>query len=107
MIIPGSMGTSSYVLKGTATAMERTFGSTCHGSGRVMSRSQAKKKLTGKEVSDRLLSQGIIVRAPNEAAIADEAPEVYKPSSEVVQVVHDAGLSTLVARLSPIGVIKG
>ncbi|MFY9749970.1 MAG: RtcB family protein [Methanoregula sp.] len=107
VIIPGSMGTSSYVLKGTATAMERTFGSTCHGSGRVMSRSQAKKKLTGKEVSDRLLSQGIIVRAPNEAAIADEAPEVYKPSSEVVQVVHDAGLSTLVARLSPIGVIKG
>jgi tRNA-splicing ligase RtcB len=107
VIIPGSMGTSSYVLKGTATAMERTFGSTCHGSGRVMSRSQAKKKLTGKEVADRLLSQGIIVRAPNEAAIADEAPEVYKPSSEVVQVVHDTGLSTLVARLSPIGVIKG
>jgi tRNA-splicing ligase RtcB len=107
VIIPGSMGTSSYVLKGTATAMERTFGSTCHGSGRVMSRSQAKKKLTGKEVADHLLSQGIIVRAPNEAAIADEAPEVYKPSSEVVQVVHDAGLSTMVARLSPIGVIKG
>jgi tRNA-splicing ligase RtcB len=107
VIIPGSMGTSSYILKGTATAMERTFGSTCHGSGRVMSRSQAKKKLTGKEVADHLLSQGIIVRAPNEAAIADEAPEVYKPSSEVVQVVHDVGLSTLVARLSPIGVIKG
>ncbi len=107
VIIPGSMGTSSYILKGTATAMERTFGSTCHGSGRVMSRSQAKKKLTGKEVADHLLSQGIIVRAPNEAAIADEAPEVYKPSSEVVQIVHDAGLSTLIARLSPIGVIKG
>ncbi len=107
VLIPGSMGTSSYVLKGTTTAMERTFGSTCHGSGRVMSRSQAKKALTGKEVADRLLAQGIIVRAPNEAAIADEAPEVYKPSSEVVQVVHDAGLSTLVARLSPLGVIKG
>jgi len=107
VIIPGSMGTSSFVLKGTATAMERTFGSTCHGSGRVMSRSQAKKRMTGKEVADHLLAQGIIVRAPSEAAIADEAPEVYKPSSEVVQVVHDAGLSTLVARLSPIGVIKG
>jgi tRNA-splicing ligase RtcB len=107
VIIPGSMGTSSYVLKGTATAMERTFGSTCHGSGRVMSRSQAKKRMTGKEVADHLLMQGIIVRAPNEAAIADEAPEVYKPSSEVVQVVHDAGLSALVARMSPLGVIKG
>ena len=107
VIIPGSMGTSSYVLKGTATAMDRTFGSTCHGSGRIMSRSQAKKKLTGKEVADALLARGIVVRAPNEAAIADEAPEVYKPSSEVVQVVHDAGLSTLVARLEPLGVIKG
>jgi tRNA-splicing ligase RtcB len=107
VIIPGSMGTSSFVLKGTATAMERTFGSTCHGSGRVMSRSQAKKRLSGKEVADHLLAQGIIVRAPNEAAIADEAPEVYKSSSEVVQVVHDAGLSALVARLSPLGVIKG
>jgi tRNA-splicing ligase RtcB len=87
--------------------MERTFGSTCHGSGRVMSRSQAKKKQTGKEVADRLLEQGIIVRAPNEAAIADEAPDVYKPSSEVVEVVARAGLSALVARLTPIGVIKG
>ena len=107
VIIPGSMGTSSYVLKGTAAAMERTFGSTCHGSGRVMSRSQAKKKLTGKEVADQLLGQGIIVRAPNEAAIADEAPDVYKPSSEVVGVVARAGLSAPVARLTPIGVIKG
>jgi tRNA-splicing ligase RtcB len=107
VIIPGSMGTSSFVLKGTAIAMERTFGSTCHGSGRVMSRSQAKKRMTGKEVADHLLAQGIIVRAPNEAAIVDEAPEVYKSSSEVVQVVHDVGLSALVARLSPLGVIKG
>jgi len=107
VIIPGSMGTSSYVLKGTAAAMEHTFGSTCHGSGRVMSRSQAKKKQTGKEVADHLLEQGIIVRAPNEAAIADEAPDVYKPSSEVVEVVARAGLSALVARLTPIGVIKG
>jgi tRNA-splicing ligase RtcB len=72
-----------------------------------MSRSQAKKTLTGKEVAEHLLARGIIVRAPNEAAIADEAPEVYKPSSEVVQVVHNAGISTLVARLSPMGVIKG
>jgi tRNA-splicing ligase RtcB (3'-phosphate/5'-hydroxy nucleic acid ligase) len=107
VIIPGSMGTSSYVLRGTATAMERTFGSTCHGSGRIMSRSQAKKRMTGKEVTDHLLKEGIIVRAPHENAIADEAPDVYKPSGEVVKIVHDAGLSRLVARLDPVGVIKG
>ncbi len=107
VIIPGSMGTSSYVLRGTRTAMEKSFGSTCHGAGRVMSRSQAKKNLSGREIAAELLSQGIIVRAPNENAIADEAPSVYKPSGEVVRVVHDAGLSRLVARLSPLGVIKG
>jgi len=107
VIIPGSMGTSSFVLRGTHTAMEKTFGSTCHGSGRVMSRSQAKKKLSGKEVAAALLLEGIIVRAPNENAIADEAPEVYKPSEEVVNVVHEIGISRLVARLTPIGVIKG
>jgi tRNA-splicing ligase RtcB len=107
VIIPGSMGTSSYVLRGTHAAMEKTFGSTCHGSGRVMSRSQAKKKLNGKEITAALLKKGIIVRAPSENAIADEAPEVYKPSDEVVNVVHEVGISRLVARLSPIGVIKG
>jgi tRNA-splicing ligase RtcB len=107
VIIPGSMGTSSYVLRGTRTAMEKTFGSTCHGAGRVMSRSQAKKKLSGKEIAAGLLKEGIIVRAPNENAIADEAPEVYKPSEEVVNVVHEVGISKLVARLVPVGVIKG
>jgi tRNA-splicing ligase RtcB len=107
VIIPGSMGTSSYVLRGTHTAMEKTFGSTCHGAGRVMSRSQAKKKLNGKDITAGLLKEGIIVRAPNEDAIADEAPEVYKPSEEVVNVVHEVGISKLVARLTPIGVIKG
>jgi tRNA-splicing ligase RtcB len=107
VIIPGSMGTSSYVLRGTHTAMEKTFGSTCHGAGRVMSRSQAKKKLSGKDIAAGLLKEGIIVRAPNENAIADEAPEVYKPSEEVVNVVHEVGISKIVARLIPIGVIKG
>jgi tRNA-splicing ligase RtcB (3'-phosphate/5'-hydroxy nucleic acid ligase) len=107
VIIPGSMGTSSYMLRGTHAAMEKTFGSTCHGAGRVMSRSQAKKKLSGKEIAAALLKRGIIVRAPNENAIADEAPEVYKPSEEVVNVVHEVGISRLVARLSPVGVIKG
>ncbi|MDD1708611.1 MAG: RtcB family protein [Methanoregulaceae archaeon] len=107
VIIPGSMGTSSYLLHGTRGAMERTFGSTCHGSGRVMSRTRAKKELTGREVKDALAAEGIIVRAPHEGAIADEAPAVYKPSAEVVRVVDSAGISGLVAKLVPLGVIKG
>ncbi len=107
VIIPGSMGTSSYILAGTDGAMEKTFGSTCHGSGRVKSRSSAKKSRTGEEVANALLRQGIIVRAPNQAAIAEEAPDVYKSSSEVVQTVHDAGISRIVARMRPLGVIKG
>ncbi|HNS83412.1 MAG TPA: RtcB family protein, partial [Methanolinea sp.] len=86
VLIPGSMGTSSFLLHGTQGAMEKTFGSTCHGAGRVMSRTQAKKRLTGKEIREALGQEGIIVRAPSDAAIADEAPEVYKPSMEVVRV---------------------
>jgi tRNA-splicing ligase RtcB len=107
VIIPGSMGTSSYVLRGTQLAMDRTFGSTCHGAGRIMSRTQAKKSLDGREITANLLKEGIIVRAHSENAIADEAPGVYKPSDEVVNVVHEVGISRLVARLSPLGVIKG
>jgi tRNA-splicing ligase RtcB len=101
------MGTPSFVLKGTAVAMEKTFGSTCHGAGRVMSRTQAKKKISGREIAVDLARRGIYVRAPNEAAISDEAPDVYKPSAEVVRVVHDVGISQMVARLEPLGVIKG
>jgi tRNA-splicing ligase RtcB (3'-phosphate/5'-hydroxy nucleic acid ligase) len=107
VIIPGSMGTSSYVLQGTHIAMERTFGSTCHGAGRIMSRTQAKKNLNGKEIAACLQKEGIIVRAHSENTIADEAPDVYKSSDEVVNVVHEVGISRLVARLSPLGVIKG
>jgi tRNA-splicing ligase RtcB len=107
VIIPGSMGTSSYILHGTRTAMDRTFGSTCHGAGRIMSRTQAKKMQSGKEIVANLLKEGIIVRAHSENAIADEAPDVYKSSDEVVNVVHEVGISRLVARLSPLGVIKG
>jgi tRNA-splicing ligase RtcB len=107
VIIPGSMGTSSYVLRGTQIAMDRTFGSTCHGAGRIMSRTQAKKNINGREITANLLKEGIIVRAHSENAIADEAPGVYKPSDEVVNVVHEVGISRLVARLSPLGVIKG
>ena len=107
VIIPGSMGTSSFILRGTRTAMERTFGSTCHGAGRIMSRTQAKKMKSGKEIVADLKKQNIMVRAHSEQAIADEAPGVYKSSEDVVNVVHEVGLSRLVARLSPIGVIKG
>lgn len=107
VIIPGSMGTSSFVLRGTQVAMDRTFGSTCHGAGRIMSRSQAKKQMSGKEIAEELLREGIMVKAPSENALVDEAPGVYKSSDEVVNVVHDVGISRLVARLSPIGVIKG
>ncbi len=107
VIIPGSMGTPSFLLHGTSVAMERTFGSTCHGAGRVMSRTKAKKQISGHEIKETLRKEGIIVRAHHNGAIADEAPEVYKPSEEVVRVVHEAGISRLVARFTPLGVIKG
>ena len=107
VIIPGSMGTSSFLLRGTAAAMERTFGSTCHGAGRVTSRTQAKKNLRGQQVRDRLAQAGILVRAASYESIAEEAPEVYKSSLEVVRVVDAVGISKLVARLEPLGVIKG
>ena len=107
VIIPGSMGTPSYLLHGTAVAMERTFGSTCHGAGRVMSRTKAKKMLSGHEIKEALGREGILVRAHHNGAIADEAPEVYKPSDEVVRVVHEAGISRRVVRFAPLGVIKG
>ncbi len=107
VIIPGSMGSPSFLLRGTSAAMDTTFGSTCHGAGRIMSRTQAKKRVSGKEVRESLAQRGIIVRAPSDMAIADEAPGVYKSSAEVVRVVHEVGLSRMVARLEPLAVIKG
>jgi tRNA-splicing ligase RtcB len=107
VIIPGSMGTPSYVLLGTKNAMRETFGSTCHGSGRVMSRAQAKRKLRGDTVKNNLARRGIYVKATHGAILAEEAPEAYKLSDVVVDVVHNAGISTLVAKLKPLGVAKG
>ncbi|MFA7563025.1 MAG: RtcB family protein [Methanoculleus sp.] len=107
VLIPGSMGTSSYLLCGTTTAMQKTWGSTCHGAGRVLSRSKAKKEVRGRELREQLAGEGILVRAHSDSVLAEEAPEVYKPSHEVVRVVHEAGLSGTVARLNPLGVIKG
>ncbi len=107
VLIPGSMGTPSYVLLGTEKAMQETFGSTCHGSGRVMSRAEAKRKLRGNTIKSRLEKRGIYVRATHGALLAEEAPEAYKLSDDVVEVVNRAGISTLVARLRPLGVAKG
>ncbi|MDD1723927.1 MAG: RtcB family protein [Methanospirillum sp.] len=107
VIIPGSMGSSSFLLKGTDIAMNRTFGSTCHGAGRVLSRAQAKKNIQGRNVRETLGKEGILIKAPHDGAIAEEAPDAYKPSGEVVSVVDRLGISKLVARLEPLGVIKG
>ncbi len=107
VIIPGSMGTPSYVLVGTRKAMEETFGSTCHGSGRVMSRAMAKRKLRGDRIKADLMREGIYVRATHGALLAEEAPQAYKKSDDVVEVVEKAGISKIVARLKPLGVAKG
>ncbi|QLC50671.1 RtcB family protein [Methanolobus zinderi] len=107
VLIPGSMGTPSYVLCSTKDSMEISFGSACHGAGRVMSRKHAKKELRGEDIRDELSSRGIQVRATQPSLIAEEAPAVYKSSSEVVDVVHDLGIARKVARLLPMGVIKG
>ncbi len=107
VIIPGSMGTASYLLAGTETAMQKTFGSTCHGAGRVGSRKAARNALIGNEVVADLKAKGIIVMAPSGDAIAEEAPSMYKSSDEVVRVVDEAGLSKVIATFLPLGVIKG
>ncbi len=107
VLIPGSMGTPSYVLHGTQTAMDVSFGSACHGAGRVMSRSHAKKEFKGESVRDSLQREGIVVKAAQPSVIAEEAPQVYKSSSEVVNVVHELGIARKVVRLIPMGVIKG
>jgi tRNA-splicing ligase RtcB len=107
VLVPGSMGTASYVLVGTEKAMELTFGSTCHGAGRVMSRTKARKAIHGSELRHQLGQQGIVVRAWSNRGLAEEAPLAYKDVSRVVEVVHGLGIAGKVARLRPLGVIKG
>ncbi len=107
VLIPGSMGTESYILLGTAGSMEQTFGSTCHGAGRVMSRAKAKKVVRGEQLRQELQSRGIAVRAGSMSGLAEEAPVAYKDVSRVVEVVHRAGIGKKVARLEPVAVIKG
>ena len=107
VFIPGSMGTASYVLAGRPGSMERTFGTVCHGAGRRLSRTAAKKQVQGAELRRELEAQGITVRAASTKGLAEEAPLAYKDVDAVVRVVEDAGLASRVARLRPIGVIKG
>jgi tRNA-splicing ligase RtcB len=107
VLIPGDMGRASFVLLGTEKAMKETFGSTCHGAGRVMSRHQAIKKAKGRAIWREMEDKGIIVRAAGRGTLAEEMSEAYKDISNVVDVVHNAGISKKVARLRPIGVIKG
>jgi tRNA-splicing ligase RtcB len=107
VLIPGDMGRYSYVLAGTDRAMEETFGSTCHGAGRRMSRAQAKRHVHGRRLIEELEAKGITVMAAGIATVAEEMPEAYKDVADVVNVVHEAGLSTRVAQLRPLGVIKG
>jgi tRNA-splicing ligase RtcB len=108
VLIPGDMGSFSYVLSGTEGAMNETFGSTCHGAGRNLSRSAAINKCRGRQIDKELFNKsGIIVRAKGRSTLAEEAPEAYKDINEVVEVVHKAGISRKVVRMKPLGVIKG
>jgi tRNA-splicing ligase RtcB (3'-phosphate/5'-hydroxy nucleic acid ligase) len=107
VLIPGSMGTASYVLVGKELAMEETFGSVCHGAGRVMSRKASKKNTSVEEVVQSLQNKGILIQSASKAGITEEQPEAYKDVDEVVSIVHNAGLASMVARLKPIAVIKG
>jgi tRNA-splicing ligase RtcB len=107
VLIPGDMGRYSFVLAGTQGSFEKTFGSTCHGAGRLMSRHQAKKTAWGRRIFDEMRRRGVILRAESAATVAEEIPEAYKDVAGVVDAVVAAGLSRKVARLRPIGVAKG
>ena len=107
VFIPGSMGTASYVLAGEQGAMASSFGTTCHGAGRVMSRTRARKQITGSGLRRQLQARGIVVRCPSDKGLAEEAPFAYKDVDHVIQVVAEAGLARRVARLEPLGVVKG
>jgi tRNA-splicing ligase RtcB len=107
VLIPGDMGRASYVLLGTEQAMRETFGSTCHGAGRLMSRHQAIRRAKGRSIRREMEDKGIIVRSAGREILSEEMPEAYKDISNVVDVVHNAGIARKVARLRPMGVVKG
>jgi tRNA-splicing ligase RtcB len=107
VIIPGDMGRNSYLLVGTQKAMEETFGSACHGAGRLKSRTAATKSINENTLLKDLESKGIIVKASGRGTLVEEAPEAYKNVNDVVDVVHNAGIAKRVCRMRPVGVIKG
>jgi len=107
VIIPGSMGTCSYVLAGTNRSKEITFGSCCHGAGRRMSRRAAKRIVNAPVLKEQLAEQGIYVQAGSFKGIAEEAPIAYKDVNLVVQSIQDSGVAKMVAKLKPVGVVKG
>ena len=107
VLIPGTMGTSSYVLHGTEIAMEESFGSTAHGAGRVLSRTAAKKQFTADEITKDLNEKGIHVKANSAPVLAEEAPGAYKNVDSVVKTSHDAGIAKLVVKVTPLAVTKG
>ena len=107
VLIPGDMGRASWVLVGQSGSMEQTFGTTCHGAGRLMSRTRAVKHAGDRRIDQELLQRGVIARARSRRGLAEEQPAAYKHVDDVVDVVHTAGLSRKVARMRPIGVIKG
>jgi len=107
VLVPGSMGTASWVLVGAEGSMRETFGTVCHGAGRMLSRHAAKKGRDARQVREELERQGILVRSETRDGILEEVPEAYKDVDEVIETVHEAGLARKVARLRPMGVIKG
>jgi tRNA-splicing ligase RtcB len=107
VIIPGDMGRYSYVLAGNENSMKETFGSSCHGAGRRLSRKKAMKTAKGREIQKELQKQGIIAMAASRATMVEEIPEAYKDVSDVVSTVHNADIARKVVRLKPMGVIKG
>ena len=107
VLIPGSMGTASFILVGTEKAMQETFGSSAHGAGRLMSRTQAKKQFRGERVASDLRTRNITVKAASMAGVAEEAPMVYKDVDEVIRVTEEAGIARAVVRVVPLGVVKG
>jgi tRNA-splicing ligase RtcB len=107
VIIPGDMGTHSYILVGTQRAMDETFGSTCHGAGRIMSRHKALDLTKGRAIYRELEDLGVYVRSASVKTLREEVPEAYKDVDEVVDTVHSAGIGRRIVRMRPVGVIKG
>ena len=107
VLIPGDMGRCSFVAVGTQRAMEESFGSTCHGAGRMLSRSAARRSLKGKDIVRELAERGILVKAGDIPSLAEEASQAYKDVTEVIEAVHQAGISRKVVMAVPLGIIKG